>query len=157
MNLNPTPALKVLLGLLSIALTCGVVRAAMPNQPGITDPGFERLKNAHSSRWKPFEQGFHLGLTSSVGKHTRAGGSMEDGTTVCYHQYSQNPVVDAAACYRHCCRNNTIGSNMLNIRRGKSAGGHRMDLNPKTGSYGLAWDVITLVTLPAVITSRSAS
>ncbi len=82
---------------------------------------------------------------------------MEDGTTVCYHQYSQNPVVDAAACYRHWCRNNIIGSNMLNIRRGKSASGHRMDLNPKTGPVDLDGESSTLVTLPQVITSRSAS
>jgi hypothetical protein len=82
---------------------------------------------------------------------------MEDGTTVCYPQYSQNPVVDAAACYRHWCRNNIIGSNILNIRRGESGRGHRMDLNPKTVPTDLDGERVTLVTLPLVITSRPIS
>ena len=53
---------------------------------------------------------------------------MEDGTTVCYHQYSQNPAVETAACCGDWCR-----SNIISIRRlDHFAIGHRMDLNPKS-------------------------
>jgi hypothetical protein len=53
---------------------------------------------------------------------------MEDGTTVCYPQYSQNPAVETAACCGDCCH-----SNIISIRRWSSGIGHRMDRNPKAG------------------------